>query len=936
MSNPSAFPLSAIDDDNNRQDNEDTSSSVIPPDVHIPLSTVPSLNDSKASNDASNKSRKRKSIRFGNDEEDNKKARGDGDGMDESTMNPRPPHPHRQTAVSPIEISSELFTPKPNGDSNQSSDRHSISQNNSSLGSATGNSNMSSIGGSIACAAPPSANGSANTKSSHSLSSNQTLITHHLTNNSNHKASEKPVPVATPTKSNVNKTPRKKNTQKKMNPLTNSLSKRKSSIPIRRSSPSIIEGCAATSKGDEKPPPITVITPNVTDYSPTPNDEDKTDNTTTSTLITDQQNKILQSKVQDMPSTPTKGKSDNITMTTPPVVSIPQDPSFRGSFNLPPSQRPTSTTKSNGSKRSASSTTVPKKNSDITSFFVGVQKGTNQKLSSRNIFAPKGKKDMKSNDQGNKSNTQESLEKEIITIKEQVQSLIQSNKDKDEQLKAVSNTKTIIHTSLKAKVEEQEKKITCLEQDIKKKDARARHIIETLVRKESNKENFELRQKLATDGARLGRWVQNGHYSRLGMHAVQPVWEDGSAIREFKKRKDNLKKKRLSLEEARSKGLEQWKKENNDEYSNHVDGTSDPFESEEFDQSMWMHMTELKREETELLKDEEALNMEKVKHKRALKRVSSEDSSRFKSRPKMNDRYVLLYLLGKGGFSEVWRAYDLKAFREVAVKIHQLDPRWSEAKIENYTKHVAREYEIHRDVRHPRIVSLHDVFEIDSDSFATVLECCDGTDLDTLLQERKRLTEQHARAILLQVLSGMKYLSTPSANKIRQGIIHYDLKPGNILFDESGNAKITDFGLSKILDSSDPTNSMELTSQGAGTYWYLPPECFVTTSNVRITNKVDVWSIGVIFYQMLYGKRPFGHGQSQENVLNNHIMLNAREVVFPSNPLVSEECKDFIRQCLAYEQSLRPSIAQLCESPYVKKKIPCELNDISVESREMP
>ncbi len=194
-----------------------------------------------------------------------------------------------------------------------------------------------------------------------------------------------------------------------------------------------------------------------------------------------------------------------------------------------------------------------------------------------------------------------------------------------------------------------------------------------------------------------------------------------------------------------------------------------------------------------------------------------------------------MYQLGKGGFSEVWRCYDLVELREVAVKIHQLDPRWSEAKIENYTKHVAREYEIHRDVRHPRIVSLYDVFEIDKDSFATVLEVCDGTDLDTLLQERKMLSEKHARAILLQILSGMKYLSTPSKENSRQGIIHYDLKPGNILFDEFGDAKITDFGLSKIMDSPDPSGSMELTSQGAGTYWYLPPECFVTSASVRIT-----------------------------------------------------------------------------------------------------
>ena len=142
----------------------------------------------------------------------------------------------------------------------------------------------------------------------------------------------------------------------------------------------------------------------------------------------------------------------------------------------------------------------------------------------------------------------------------------------------------------------------------------------------------------------------------------------------------------------------------------------------------------------------------------------------------LHDRYVLMNLLGKGGFSEVWRAFDLQDMRNVAVKIHQLESSWSDAKKENYTKHVSREYEIHRDVRHPRIVSLFDVFEIDTDSFATVLECCKGTDLDTLLKDKGRLPERDARAILMQILSGMRYLSTPSADGQRQGIIHYDLK----------------------------------------------------------------------------------------------------------------------------------------------------------------
>jgi tousled-like kinase len=273
--------------------------------------------------------------------------------------------------------------------------------------------------------------------------------------------------------------------------------------------------------------------------------------------------------------------------------------------------------------------------------------------------------------------------------------------------------------------------------------------------------------------------------------------------------------------------------------------------------------------------------------------------------------------LGKGGFSEVWRAFDLVKLREVAVKIHQLDSRWSDSKKENYTKHVSREYEIHRNVRHPRIVSLYDVFEIDNNSFATVLECCSGKDLDMLLKERRRLPERDARAILLQILSGMRYLSHPSEDGSRQGIIHYDLKPANILFDDNGDANITDFGLSKIVDAPDPAESMELTSQGAGTYWYLPPECFVTDDNVRISNKVDVWSIGVIFFQMVFGKRPFGDGQSQDRILADKTMLNAHEVCFPEKVEVSSECKQFIRACLTYDQAFRPSIAQLCENAYV-------------------
>ena len=92
-----------------------------------------------------------------------------------------------------------------------------------------------------------------------------------------------------------------------------------------------------------------------------------------------------------------------------------------------------------------------------------------------------------------------------------------------------------------------------------------------------------------------------------------------------------------------------------------------------------------------------------------------------------------------------------------AVKIHQLDPRWSDDKKRSYTRHVSREYDIHRNVSHPRIVGLLDVFEIDHDSFATVLENCEGGDLDEALGGR-RMQEKEARAIMIQVVTGVAYL----------------------------------------------------------------------------------------------------------------------------------------------------------------------------------
>uniref|UniRef100_A0A8C6UT22 non-specific serine/threonine protein kinase n=1 Tax=Neogobius melanostomus TaxID=47308 RepID=A0A8C6UT22_9GOBI len=330
-----------------------------------------------------------------------------------------------------------------------------------------------------------------------------------------------------------------------------------------------------------------------------------------------------------------------------------------------------------------------------------------------------------------------------------------------------------------------------------------------------------------------------------------------------------------------------------------------------------LRLGHLKKEEAEIQAELERLERVRNLHIRELKRINNEDSSQFKDHPTLNERYLLLHLLGRGGFSEVYKAFDLIEQRYAAVKIHQLNKNWREEKKENYHKHACREYRIHKELDHPRIVKLYDYFSLDTDTFCTVMEYCDGNDLDFYLKQHKLMSEKEARSIVMQIVNALKYL-----NEIKPPIIHYDLKPGNILLVDGtacGEIKITDFGLSKIMDDDNyGVDGMDLTSQGAGTYWYLPPECFVVGKEPpKISNKVDVWSVGVIFFQCLYGRKPFGHNQSQQDILQENTILKATDIQFPVKPVSSNEAKAFIRRCLAYRKEDRIDVHQLGSDPYL-------------------
>ncbi|CAH8569175.1 unnamed protein product [Heterobilharzia americana] len=459
----------------------------------------------------------------------------------------------------------------------------------------------------------------------------------------------------------------------------------------------------------------------------------------------------------------------------------------------------------------------------------------------------------------------------------------------------------------------QQESITKLQENA----VRSREMIRELLIEKSLLERKTTRQKVMENRLRLGQFITQ----RQGAH-FEEKWIEGSRFKELDQRRKNIELVREEIERKKK----QWnkRKPNVGDGKKSTKSKYDEVSVDEFYEQLEIYDLRkqmLVKEDKEIQMELERLDRERNLHIREIKRISNEDASRFKDHPLLNERYLLLNLLGKGGFSEVHKGFDLVANRYVACKIHQLNPAWPKDKKDNYIKHALREIEIHKTLNHPRIVKVFDVFDIDHDAFCTVLEYSEGNDLDFFLKQNKSIPEREAKSIICQVVSALKYL-----NERRPPVIHYDLKPGNILLGSgqvAGEIKITDFGLSKLMteDKYNPETGMDLTSQGAGTYWYLPPECFETGREPpKISSKVDIWSVGVIFFQCLFGKKPFGHNMSQADILHENTILHARSIVFPSTTKVSDGAKEFIRKCCTYRKDLRPDVFQLSNDDYLKPK----------------
>ena len=427
------------------------------------------------------------------------------------------------------------------------------------------------------------------------------------------------------------------------------------------------------------------------------------------------------------------------------------------------------------------------------------------------------------------------------------------------------------------------------------------------------------------------KWINEQEYN-LGKFGIQrfshgqimDYWEDGKKIVELKKNLENIKlqreeldkqRKRLSSNKNRKNQNQNQIEDNNINNLNNLNNNN----SSEIDDSkelLYFKMMQLQKEEAELKETKNKLEIEKSILIHEINLYNQESKCSFYQKkegwPLLGGRYQVISLLGKGGYSEVYKAYDLENHMYVACKLHQLNQNWKEEVKDNYIKHTVRENQIHQEINHSKIVRHFDTIEIDNNSFCTVLEYCSGPDLATYLQRNRFIQEKEARIIITQILEGLEYL-----NKLPNKIIHYDLKPENIIFNNM-EVKISDFGLAKIVESN--TDRVQLTSQGVGTYWYLPPECFEEKKNVDISSKVDIWSVGVILFEMFFRKKPFGQNYTQDKLLKDRIMQNAKVVEIPNKPSISEECKDFIRRCLAYHPEDRYDVFQALESPFIKQE----------------
>lgn len=217
---------------------------------------------------------------------------------------------------------------------------------------------------------------------------------------------------------------------------------------------------------------------------------------------------------------------------------------------------------------------------------------------------------------------------------------------------------------------------------------------------------------------------------------------------------------------------------------------------------------------------------------------------------KVNSRYEIIKTIGEGGMANVYLAKDIILDRNVAIKVLRGDL----ASDEKFVRRFQREALSASSLSHPNIVEIYDVGEDDGDYYI-VMEYVEGKNLKQLLKKRGKLTAAEVVDIMLQITSAMGVAHDSL-------IIHRDLKPQNILIKDDGEVKITDFGIAMALNATQLTQ----TNSAMGSVHYFPPE---QANGKGSTLKSDVYSLGIMMYELLTGTLPFRGDNAVEIALKH-------------------------------------------------------------------
>ncbi|XP_062357239.1 serine/threonine-protein kinase ULK3 [Cinclus cinclus] len=263
--------------------------------------------------------------------------------------------------------------------------------------------------------------------------------------------------------------------------------------------------------------------------------------------------------------------------------------------------------------------------------------------------------------------------------------------------------------------------------------------------------------------------------------------------------------------------------------------------------------------------------------------------------PPRLDEFILTEPLGSGTYATVYKAYRKRDTREV-VAIKCVNKRsLNRASVEN----LLTEIEILKTIRHPNIVELKD-FQWDGDHIYLIMEFCAGGDLSRFIRTRRMLPEKVARVFLQQLACALKFLHD-------HNISHLDLKPQNILLSapENPQLKLADFGFAQYMSPWDEKHVLR------GSPLYMAPEM---VCRQHYDARADLWSVGVILYEALFGKPPFASRSFAE--LEEKIRSD-RAVELPSRPQLSLECRDLLGQLLERDPRKRISFECFFAHPFV-------------------